>query len=163
MRRIILLLLLLAGGCALFKPKPPPVTLRFHEQADASLPESRVRVAYVPGTQQQIIVDPFAQLTERDVVEARLVPAPGGAAVLLKFDLHGANLLSEMTIRMRGRYVVVFVDEEPVAAVLVDQRITNGEFLLEADMTEEKERALVNDLNKIAGKKQDFGDTQFKP
>jgi hypothetical protein len=163
MRRTMLMILLLASGCAFLKPKPPPVTLRFHEQADASLPETHIRVAYVPGTQQRIIVDPFAQLTERDVLEARLVSTPGGQAVLLKFDLHGANLLSEMTTRMRGRYVVVFVDEEPVAAVLVEQRITNGQFLLEPDLTDDKIRALVDNLSKIAGKKKDFGDTKFAP
>src|SRR6266853_6236604 len=120
-------LLLLLSGCALFKAKPPPVTLRIHEQTDAVLPEGHVRTVSVPGTDQQIAIDPFPQLNEKDIREARLVPTPGGKAVLLLFDLHGANTLSEMTTRMRGRYFVVFVNERPVAVVLVEKRITDGE------------------------------------
>jgi hypothetical protein len=156
-------ILLLASGCALFKPKPPPVTLRFHEQADAALPDGHVRQVNVPGTDQQIAVDPFPQLNERDIRQARLVPTPGGQAALLFFDLHGANVLSEMTTRLRGRYFVVFVDDRPVAIVLVEKRITDGQFLLEGDLTDAQVRALVDDLNQIAGKRKDFGDTKFAP
>jgi len=159
---MIVIILVLAGGCALFKPKPPAVALRFHEQVDAALPESRVRVVDVPGTQQQIAVDPFPQLTEKDISEARLVPVPGGQAVLLLFDLHGANTFAEMTTRLRGRYFVVFVNERPIALVLVDKRIADGKFLLEGDLTEAEERKLVDDLNQVAGKKRDFGDTKLQ-
>lgn len=163
MRPIVTTILLLATGCAFLKPKPPPVTLRFHEQADAALPSGHYRIVNVPGTDRQIPIDPFAQLNEKDVREARLVATPGGQGVQLYFDLHGANSLTEMTTRLRGRYLVVFVDDRPVAAVLVEKPITNGEFLLEGDMTEAEDRALVNNLNKLAGKRKDFGDTDFAP
>jgi len=160
---MIAMILLLGSGCALFKPKPPPVTLRFHEQADPALPEGHFRMVTVPGTDQQIAIDPFPQLNERDIRDARLVPTPGGTAVLLLFDLHGANTLNEMTTRMRGRHFVVFVDDRPVAVVLVEKRITDGEFLLEGDMTEAEDHTLVDGLNQIAGKRKDFGDTKFAP
>jgi hypothetical protein len=159
---MILMVLLLSGGCALFGPKPPAVTVRFHEQADEALPESRIRTVSVPGTQQQIAVDPFPQLTEKDLAEARLVPTAGGPAVLLHFDLHGANAFAEMTTRLRGRHFVVFVNDKPVAVVLVSKRVTTGEFLLEADLTETEQQALVDSVNQTV-KKKDFGDTTFKP
>jgi hypothetical protein len=163
MRRLLFLALLLTGGCSLFQPKPPVVTLRFYEEADRALPKSTIRVIDVPGTQQRITVDPYPVVTEKDIMEARLVPVPGGRAVHLSFDLHGANVLSEMSTRMRGRYVVVMFNERPIAAVLLETRITDGKFLLEGDLTEEEEITLVDDLNQIAGKKRDFGDTQLKP
>ena len=73
------------------------------------------------------------------------------------------SAISELTTRMRGRYLVVFVNERPVAGVLIDQRITNGEFLLEGDLTDDEERALVAGLNKLAGRSRDFGDTHYTP
>ena len=141
----------------------PTTTLRFHEQVNDAMPATRLRMVDVPRTGQQVAVDPFAQITERDVYEAHLEPTPGGQAVRIKFDLHGANKLSELTTRMRGRYIVVFVDDQPVAAVLVKKRITNGEFLLETGMTEAETQALVGKLRRITGKNRDFGDTPLAP
>jgi preprotein translocase subunit SecD len=155
--------LLVAGGCSVFQSKPPAATLRFNEESDPALPDSRFKMVTVSGTQQRIAIDPNPQLTEKDITEARLVPVPGGRAVQLMFDLHGANTLSEMTTRMRGRYIVVLFNERPIAAVLVDKCITDGKFLLEGDLTEQEERTLVNDLNQIAGKRRDFGDTKLQP
>ena len=149
---------LLLAACA-----APTTTLRFHEQVSEALPEGRVRTVDVPGSHQRIAVDPFAQLNERDVSEARLEPTPGGQAVRLRFDAHGAHKLGELTTRMRGQFLVVFVNDRPVAAVLVDKRILNGEFLLEADMADDEEQKLVDGLNKLAGRRRDFGDTRFAP
>jgi preprotein translocase subunit SecD len=163
MRRFLVLTLLLAGGCALFQPKPPAATLRFYEESDPALPESRFKMVTVPGTQQRIAIDPNPQMTEKDLTGAKLISVPGGRAVELHFDLHGANKLSEMTTRMRGRYVVIFLDDRPIAAVLIDKVINNGEFILEGDLTEEQEERMVDDLNEVAGKKRDFGDMRLKP
>lgn len=124
-RRLLAVFMVALAGCAWFR-STPPVTVRFHEQVSEALPASHVRVVDVPSTHQRIAVDPYPQLTEKNIVEAKLEQTPGGPAVRLRFDLHGANTLAEMTTRMRGQYIVVFVDDRPVAAVLVDQRITNG-------------------------------------
>ncbi len=153
------LLIALGIGCA----SQPKVTLRFHEQVSEALPESRVRVVDVPHSDQRVTVDPFAQLTEKDVLEAQLRPTPGGNAVWLRFDLHGANKLNELTTRMRGEYLVVLMNDRPVAAVLVDRRIVTGEFLLEGDMTDDEARELVDGLNHFSGRRRDYGDTRFKP
>jgi preprotein translocase subunit SecD len=158
----LVVLLALSCGCAWFRSSPA-VTVRFHEQVSTALPASRVRMVDVPSTRQRIAVDPFPQLTEKDIVEARLETTPGGPAVRLRFDLHGANTLAELTTRMRGQYVVVLVDDRPVAAVLVDQRVTNGEFLLEADFTEAEAEKLVADLNRYAQRSRSIGDTQYLP
>lgn len=150
--------LLLLCGCA-----TPPVALRFHEQVSESLPTQHARVVNISDTHQRLVVDQFPQLSEKDVIEARLEPTPGGQAVLLKFDLHGANKLSELTTRMRGRYLVIFFKDRPVAAWLVEHRILDGQFLLEADLTDEEQKTLVDSLNKAAGRGRDYGDTRYRP
>ena len=149
-------------GCALFH-RTPAVTLRFHEEVSGGLPDEHVRTVDVPHTGLRIAVDPFPQLSEKDIYEAKLEPTPGGQGVRLKFDMHGANKLSEMTTRMRGRYVVVFFNDNPIAALLVEARNQEGTLLLEGDLTEEQEQQLVDGLNKGAARHRDYGDTRFKP
>src|SRR5882762_1689878 len=97
--KFTVLFAVLLGGCAIFENRPPPVTLRFHEEVSAALPDRHVRTVTVPRTGLRISVDPFAMISERDIYEAKLEPVPGGQAVRLKFDLHGANKLTEMTTR----------------------------------------------------------------
>ena len=147
--------LLLVAGCASTSDK---MTLRFH-----ALPESHVREIEVPATGQKLAISPFPTLSEKDVLEARLYPTAGGDAVMLRFDLHGSNLLDELTTRARGQYVVVLMNEKPVATVLLQERITNGQFLLEGDLTDEEAKKLVASLNKLAGRKRDYGDTRHEP
>lgn len=153
-------LLLTLSGCASHHDTS---TLRIHEQVSDVLPASRAREVDVPSTGQRIAIDPFPQLSEKDVMEARVEMTPGGSAIRLRFDLHGAMKLSELTIRMRGQYVVIFVNERPVACVLVDKRIDNGEFLLESDLSEAEQEQLVDDLNKVANRRRDTGDTRLAP
>jgi preprotein translocase subunit SecD len=152
-------LLCLLAGCASHRDK---LALRFHEQADAALPETHFREVAVEATGQKLAINPFPTLSEKDVLEARLYPTAGGDAVLLRFDRHGANVLNEMTTRTRGQYVVVLLNERPVAAVLLDQIISNGQFLLEGDFTEEQAKRLVADLNKLAGRPRDFGEKRHE-
>lgn len=154
-------LLVTLAGCA--SHRDDKYTLRFHEQISDVLPESRVRMVDVPSSGQRIAVDPFPQMTEKDVMEARIEMTPGGSAVRLRFDLHGAMKLGELTTRMRGQHVVVFVNERPVACVLVDKRIDNGEFLLEGELTDAEQQQLVDDLNELAGRHRDKGDERYAP
>ena len=131
----------------------PLQTLRFHEQVAGNLPVEHVRQVSVSSTRQQLAINPYPTLTERDVLAAKLTPTAGGDAVLLKFDAHGANVLAEMTTRMRGQSVVVFVNERPVAAVLVERANATGELLLTGDLTDEQTKLLVDSLNKVDKKK----------
>lgn len=129
------------------------LTLRFHEQVEGVMPEEHAREIEVPATKQKLTINPFPTLSEKDVLEARLYPTAGGDAVMLRFDAHGAGMLDELTTRDRGRYLVILVNEKPVAVVLVQERITNGQFLVEGDFTDDEAKKLVDSLNKQAGRK----------
>ena len=153
--KMTLFLALLAAfsvGCASFHKKDPETTVRIYEQADSALPAENQRTIEVPDTDLKLTINPFPTLTERDVQSAQLYDTAGGKAIFLRFDAHGTVLLDEMTTRLRGQYVAVLINRRPVSAWLVDQRILNGQFLIEGDFTDEEAKKIVDDLNKLSKK-----------
>ncbi len=125
-------------------------SVRLYEQSDAALPADDVQTVVIPHTDLKLVVNPFPTLTEQDVQSAELYNTSGGKAVFLRFDQHGEIVLDELTTRLRGQYIVVMVNNHPVSAWLVDQRIINGQFLVEGDFTDEEARKIVDDLNKLS-------------
>jgi preprotein translocase subunit SecD len=140
------------AGCALFGRREQ-TTLRFHEQVSSALPETRVRTVELPQLGMRVTISPFPTLSENDIKSAELMPTAGGSAVMLHFDMHGESVLDEMTTRLRGQYVVIYLDADPVAAWLVDRRITDGRFLLEGSFNDEQAKQLVDDLNRMSKKR----------
>ena len=140
------------AGCALFHEKPAETTVRLYEQADSALPAENHQTVEIPHTDLKLSISPFPTLTERDVQSAELYDTAGGKAIFLRFDAHGTVLLDEMTTRLRGQYVAVLINNHPVSAWLVDQRIINGQFLIEGDFTDEEAKKAVADLNELSKK-----------
>ncbi len=149
MKKVFVLVLLALAGCQ----SAPKVTLRFFEQTSSLLPDSHVRTVVVPRVQMRIPVSPFAVLSERDVASAELIETAGGKVVALRFDPHGTVALDAVTTRNRGNYLVVFVNERPVAAWLVDRRLSTGQYTLEGDLSDDEARQLVDGLNLLANKR----------
>jgi preprotein translocase subunit SecD len=145
----------LACGCSVISSlhgvQQPKVdtTLRFYEQADAGLPPENVQSVVLPHSGLKLTIAPYPTLTERDVQSAQLYNTAGGKAIFLRFDPHGEIVLDEMTTRTRGRYIVVMIDNHPVSTWLVDQRIINGQFLVEGEFTDEEAQKIVDDLNTL--------------
>ena len=146
-------------GCA---SAPPVQSLRFHEQVTAALPPTYARPVTIPSTRQQLTINPEPTLTERDVFDARLEPTSSGDAIVLRFDAHGANLLTEMTTRLRGQSVVVLVNDRPVATLLVEHANTTGQLLFIGDLTDAQTKSLVDSLNKTANRHHDMGDPKLE-
>lgn len=142
----------LVAGCALFQKKSEESTLRIYEQVDAALPAETVQTVEIPRAGLKLTISPFPTLSERDVQSAELYDTAGGKAIFLRFDPTGTVALDEMTTRNRGRYVAVLINNHPVSAWLVDQRIINGQFLVEGDLTDEEAKKVVDDLNKLSKK-----------
>lgn len=150
---------LLLTGCAT-SGRVPPVTLRFHEEVSRVMPEVYAREVEIPATRLKLRIHPYPALTEKDVQVATLYPTAGGDAVMLQFDAHGMFAFGEMTTRCKGGYLVVLLNDRPVAAWLVDRRIDNGQFLLEGAFSDEEAQQIVDGLNKISGRRRDFGDVR---
>ena len=139
-------------GCAIFRKPSEGANLRIYEESSSSLPAETFQTVEIPHTNVKLTVSPFPTLTERDVQSAELYDTTGGKAIFLRFDPHGTIVLDEMTTRTRGQYVAILVNQRPVSAWLVDQRIINGQFLVEGDFTDEEAQKIVDDLNKLAKK-----------
>ena len=152
----LLAVALLAGCGALrglqggFEKPIVDTTVRIYEQSDSALPAENIQTVELPRLGLKLTISPFPTLTERDVQSAELYNTSGGKAVFLRFDPHGEIVLDEMTTRTRGQYVVVMVNNHPVSAWLVDQRIINGQFLVEGEFTDEEAQKIVDDLNKLS-------------
>ena len=142
------LVLLTAAGCA----SGSKITWRVYEEVGGSLPESHVQIAELPKYHLRIPIDPIPVLTEKDIQAAEIHPTAGGDAVLVRYDIEATMRVEELTTRDRGRYLVVFWNDRPVAAWLVDQRLTNGQFLVEGDFTDEEAAVIVRNLNRLGGK-----------
>ncbi len=138
-------------GCALF-PKREETTVRIHEQVSSALPAENTLTVEIPKANLKLAVAPYATLSEKDVLSAELYDTAGGKAILLRFDIHGTIVLDEATTRNRGQYLVTFINKRPVAAWLVDQRILNGQFLVEGDVTDDEAKQVVDALNKMSKK-----------
>jgi preprotein translocase subunit SecD len=142
----------LFAGCAIFQKKQDETTMRLYEQADSALPAERLRTIEIPRANLTLTINPFPTLTERDVQSAESYDTAGGKAIFLRFDAHGTVLLDEMTTRTRGQYVAVLINDRPVSIWLVNQRIINGQFLVEGDFTDEEAKKAVDELNKLSKK-----------
>jgi preprotein translocase subunit SecD len=128
------------------------VTLRIHEEANSSLPTETFRTVEIPHTGVKLTVDIFPALTERDVQSAELYDTAGGKAIFVRFDPQGTVMLDQITTRDRGQYLMIFLNNHPVGTWFVDQRITNGQFLVEGDFTDEAAGKAVEALNKLSKK-----------
>jgi preprotein translocase subunit SecD len=143
----------LGAGCSVFQSLGQPkidTTVRIYEEANSGLPAENMQTAIIPSAGLRLPINSFPTLTEKDVASAELYNTAGGKAIFLRFDPHGEIALDEMTTRTRGRYVVVMINNHPVSAWLVDQRIMNGQFLIEGQFTDEEAQKIVDDLNKLA-------------
>ena len=137
------------SGCAQFQKKET-VSLRIHEQVTSGLPPENAMPVEVPTSRLKLTISPFPILTEKDVLSASLYDTAGGKAIYLRFNPHGTFILDEATTRNRAKYLVSFLNNRPVAAWLVNQRILNGQFLIEGDFSDEEAQKAVEALNKLA-------------
>jgi preprotein translocase subunit SecD len=147
---LVCLSVLCLNGCA---TKKNEVTLRMYEQISSALPTKLFRVVPIPSAGVTVNVEKYAVLTERDVFKAELHPTSGGSAILLKFEAVRTMRMDELTTRNRGRYIVTFLNDHPVAAWFVDRRIENGEMLIEGDFTEKEAKEAVESLNRQSEKR----------
>jgi preprotein translocase subunit SecD len=145
----VTLVALALTGCALFS-KREQTTVRIHEQANSALPAEKTLIAEIPYAELKLAVAPYATLSEKDLLSAELYDTAGGQAILLRFDAHGTIILDEATTRGRGQYLVTFINGRPVAAWLVNQRVLNGQLLVEGDFSDEEAKQVVEALTKIS-------------
>lgn len=164
-RRFNLYLLLaavlaLASGCAMFKKEDKQTAaLRIHIESDASLASNSKTVSVLRSEPMmiRIVTDPI--LTEANVVAAKLMEAPGGFAVEVKFDESGSWTLEQYSAANPGRHFVIFgqwgdklANGRWLAALSITHRNAAGTLVFTPDASREETDELVKGLNLDAKK-----------
>jgi preprotein translocase subunit SecD len=88
-------------------------------------------------------------LTGKDLTksEVKFDPNSGEPGVGLNFSAEGMKKFSEITGRNIGKRVAIFLDEMPVTAPQVQERITTGEAIISGDFTLDEAKKLSIQLN----------------
>ena len=142
----------LLAGCAGQEEKNA-ARLTIFEQADDSMPRQTWTTIEVKSAGLKIPIQRFPALTDFDIASVKLTPTAGGAAILVQYDPTGMMKLLELTTRCRSRYLVIFLNDKPVAAWLCDKILNQGQLLVEGDFTDEEAQQAVDSLNKAAKKR----------
>lgn len=67
--------------------------------------------------------------------------------VALQFDSEGANLFAELTERLLGQQIAIFLDGEPISTPVVQAVITDGQAVITGSSTLQEARLLAQRLN----------------
>jgi preprotein translocase subunit SecD len=131
LRLFLVLLAVCAGLCDARAGSPQPkVTLRLHLEVGAqAAPSGTVMKVNLPNPPIPVFISKYADLSERNLVDARAYPAQPGA-VLLQFDESGRRRLAALTGAGRGMKLVVFLNGTIVFCPEVDVTLPNGKLLI---------------------------------
>ncbi len=147
----------LLAGCQTGKDSKDVSILRVHLQAPAASAGQPVSVLRASPVLINIARDPI--LTEVNVAVARVVAAPEGFAIQIKFDEAGGWMLEQYSAVNPGKHFVIFGQwgdklEEGrwLAAPLIDGRLGDGVLTFTADCSREEADQFVLGLNNV-GKK----------
>lgn len=136
-----------------------PIHLLIFEEAPATLPASHAQAVHVPALGRALTISRYAALTDVNIRHVELIEHDDRPALRVTYDFHGQMLLDELTTRMRGRRVVIFLRDRPVAAPVVRERISDGVLIVTGEFTRAEAEAAVRWLNREARRRQ----AQFAP
>lgn len=131
MFRVVRLLVLLAlvSPCLLSagEKKPPPVTIRLHNQGDEKEGESFVTSIELTNPPQKIFIRKVPIVTERDI--KAFLPFPGRdgmIAAYFRLDADGTNKLAQFTNDRKGEIAVLLVNGRVASAARVERGVNDG-------------------------------------
>jgi preprotein translocase subunit SecD len=156
---------LLAAGCAHLhgKDKDKPVgLLRVHIESEAGGAGTTKTITVLRSEPVAVNIMTQAILSEADLTSARLLEAPGGCAVEIKFDNAGSWTLEQFTASNPGKHLAIFGQwsEKPedgrwLAAPLIVHRMASGGLVFTPDASHEEMEKLVKGLNAYIKKNND--------
>jgi hypothetical protein len=94
-------------------------------------------------------------LSEADVETAAVVDMPGGYAIQIQFNGHGALILEGATVAHKSQHLGIqsyFGESRWLAAPLITRRISNGELVFTPDATREESERIVRGLVNVVTK-----------
>jgi hypothetical protein len=161
---------LLAPGCSMFhkhKDKDPIGIVRVHIENESRTagPSKTITVLRSQPVEVNISTDPI--LTEADVLAARLLNAPGGYAVEIRFDETAGWKLEQYTAINPGKHLAIFgqwgdkpEDGRWLSAPLIVHLNTSAMLTFTPDASHAEAEKWVKGLNFVAKKNADVKDKQ---
>ncbi len=152
---IVLMILIAAGGmgCKSMNKKPA-TTLRFHLEMNNSDRTGNGQAVSIGKSEMfNLVVQKDAFLDEGHVMQASVVSAMGGFAVMVQFNRQGTWILEQYTTAARGMHIGIFSqfgEARWIAAPVITHTIKDGQFVFTPDTTREEAQRLVKGLNEVA-------------
>jgi hypothetical protein len=157
--------LALLCGCETNKPHNPVGALRVHIETSGDAAGTGQTISVLRADPVLVTIAQQPVLTEANIVAAKIIDAPGGFALEIRFDETGTWILEQYSATNPGRHFVLFgqwgeklVNGRWLAAPLITHRIANGALTFTPDLSRPEADQLVLGLNNVA----QFYKKQFK-
>ena len=147
----------LLSGCLTSRPHGPVAALRVHVEASSNPTSISETVSVLRADPVLVTIAKDPILTEANLIAAKILDAPGGFAVELRFDETGSWILEQATAANPGRHLVIFgqwgdklSQGRWLAAPLITHRIANGMLAFTPDMSRSEADQMVIGLSNVA-------------
>ena len=149
--------LALLCGCETDRPRGPVSSLRVHIEASPGSSGSTQTIPMLRATPVLVTITQQPVLTEANIVAAKVIDAPGGFAIEVRFDETGSWILEQYTASNTGQHLAIFgqwsdkiADSRWLAAPLISHRIGNGVLAFTPDLSRLEAGQLVIGLSNVA-------------
>jgi preprotein translocase subunit SecD len=149
--------LALLCGCQTDKPHGPTGALRVHIEASPDSSGMTQTISVVRADPVQITIAQEPVLTEANIIAAKIIEAPGGFAIEVRFDETGSWVLEQYTAANTGRHLAIFgqwgdklANGRWLAAPLITHRIGDGVLAFTPDMSRPEAGQFAVGLSNVA-------------
>ena len=147
----------LLAGCRTDRRDKDVAALRVHIEVSPDPAGTSQTVSLPRSTPVLVTVKREPILTEANIVAAKIIEAPGGPAIEVKFDETSAWILGNYSAANPGRHFVIFgewgrkpVNSRWLAALIITHRFTGGLLAFTPDASREEAGQIVLGLNNVA-------------
>ena len=137
--------------------KPAPVNIRLFCEGNEKEGESFVTPVELTNPKKRVFLRKVPIVTEKDF--SSFFPFPGRDGIIgayFRLDAHGSDKLDQFTTEDRGKLAVIMVNGRVVAALRVEQRITDGILFVPGGILPD-EVVLLEMKYPVIGRESEFG------
>ena len=105
--------------------------------------------AYSEGPEEELLGFAKTELSGRNLARAQVDfnQQTGEPVVAIEFDKEGAEKFAELTTRLVGKPLAIYLDEVPISAPQVQEAISEGQAIISGGFTLEQAKKLAIQLN----------------
>jgi hypothetical protein len=129
-------------GCLTNRPHGQVSAVRVHLEANPDNATTTEQITVVRGDPVLVTISKQPILTEANLVAAKIIDAPGGFFIEIRFDETGTWILEQDTAANTGRHLAIFgqwgeklANGRWLAAPLISHRIADGTLAFTPDMS----------------------------